>query len=342
MIAGFAILCSLLSVPATAPAARATLVVVVGAPGEAEFGQQFDRWASRWSDAASRAQAKFVAPKDKPQLKAAIDVESTEAVQPLWIVLIGHGTFDGSEAKFNLVGDDLSATELAEWLKPLTRPVALIDCTSASAPFLNKLSGDKRVVITATRSGSEIQFARFGDYISTAITDSSADLDKDGQTSLLEAFIAASHRTQEFYKQQGRLATEHALLDDNADALGVSADWFQGIRATRAARDGAPIDGPRANQWHLIRIPAEADMSAEIRARRDALELQVEALRQKKHSLSESDYYAQLDDLLLQLARLYHGTETQRLPDQANHENQKSSDHGGGTKPAGAAPANTR
>ena len=189
---------------------------------------------------------------DKTRLRLTLAAEIAEPSRPLWLVLLGHGTFDGHDAKFNLRGEDFSDTELAQWLRPCVRPLAVIDCSSASAPFLNRLSGKNRVIITATRSGSEIQYSRFGDYISSSIADPAADLDKDGQTSLLEAFLTASSRTAEFYKREGRLATEHSLLDDNGDGLGISADWFDGLRPTHAARNGAPLDGPYANQWHLI------------------------------------------------------------------------------------------
>jgi hypothetical protein len=220
-------------------------------------------------------------------------------------VLIGHGTYDGREAKFNLRGPDFSDAELAQWLSPVKRPLAVINCASASGPFLKKLAGPNRVVVTATRAGSENNFARFGEHLSEAVVDPGADLDKDGQTSLLEAFIAASHRVEEFYKEDARLATEHALLEDNGDGLGIPADWFQGTRATKSAKDGAPLDGLRAHQWHLKLSDAEKALPAEFRAKRDALELEVEALRAKKASLGEADYYARLEKLLLQLARLY-------------------------------------
>ena len=104
-------------------------------------------------------------------------------------MLIGHGTFDGREAKFNLRGPDVTDVELADWLLPFKRPVVVINCASASGPFINRLSGANRVVVTATKSGNEINFARFGQYIAEAIADPRADLDKDGQVSLLEAFL---------------------------------------------------------------------------------------------------------------------------------------------------------
>jgi len=297
---------------------RPTVLVVVGAEGERGFGLAFTSWAERWAGAVERGSAEFVqiggqgddgaaanAPTDKERLQAALAAEVKKADAPLWVVLVGHGTHDGRESKFNLRGPDVTDQELAEWLKPCTRPLAVINCSSASAPFLKTLAGKGRVVITATRSGSEVNFSRFGDYLSRSIADAGADLDKDGQTSLLEAFIAASHRTEEFYKQEARLATEHALLDDNGDALGIPASWFQGTRATKSARDGAPLDGLRAHQWHLVLSQSEQLMPAELRAQRDKLELEVEALRARKASMPDADYYAKLEPLLLKLSRLY-------------------------------------
>jgi hypothetical protein len=181
----------------------------------------------------------------------------------------------------------------------------VIDCSSASAPFLNRLSGPGRVVITATRGGSEGEYARFGEYLSAAVADPAADLDKDGETSLLEAFLAASHNVNEFYKSAARIATEHALLDDNGDRLGVSADWFEGVRAKRAAKDGAAPDGAAAHRWRLLLSPADLAMTPEQRARRDRLEVEIESLRARKATLAEAAYYAQLEPLLLRLARLY-------------------------------------
>jgi hypothetical protein len=308
--------------PTSRPAAdvHPTVVVVLGAEGSAEYGPEFARSADRWAAAAKQASARYVEvgrdatakEDDKARLKSILDAEVAKDAAPLWLVLIGHGTFDGREAKFNLRGPDVSDQELADWLKPCHRPLAVIDCSSSSAPFLNKLSGEGRVIITATQSGNEIHFARFGDQMSAAIADPSADLDKDGQTSLLEAYLAASHRVDEFYKQAGRLATEHALLDDNGDARGTPATFFQGTRAARAAKDGTPLDGPRAHQWHLVMSATEQAMPPELRARRDALELKIEALRAKKATLAEADYYAQLDALLLELARLYTSSPTTR------------------------------
>jgi len=298
--------------PAASPE-QAKLIVAVGAPGEDEFGTAFLEWAGQLEAAAKRGGVDClligtrtndpISAREKLQLALANEAKETTA--ELWLVLIGHGTFDGKEGKFNLRNLDVSATELASWLQPLRRPLAVIDTTSASAPFLNKLSGSNRVVITATRSGNEINFARFGKFFAQACASAEADLDKDGQTSLLEAFLMASRQLKEFYSNEGRLMTEHALLDDNGDGLGTPPDWFRGIRATKTARDGSALDGLRAHQFHLVRSEAEMKLSPEVRARRDELELTIAALRTEKKTLSEDEYYQKLEALLLELARLY-------------------------------------
>ena len=136
-------------------------------------------------------------------------------------MLIGHGTFDGKTTKFNLRGPDVTAADLARWLKPFSRPLVVVDTTSCSAPLINTLSGSNRVVVTATRSGYEENFTHFGHFLAEALSDPEADLDKDHQVSLLEAFLTAARQTAEFYKTEGRIATEHALLDDNGDGLGT-------------------------------------------------------------------------------------------------------------------------
>ena len=224
---------------AAAPEAaeRSTVIVVTGAPGEPEFAPDFALQIEAWSKASGEAGAKYVniggSDADRERLKSALEAEAKSGPGELWLVLIGHGTFDGKEAKLNLRGPDVSATELTEWLKPFQRPLAVIDTTSSSAPFLAKLAAPKRVIVSATRSGNEQNYARFGKFLAEALGDSQSDLDKDGQVSLLECFLSASHRTTEFYKTEGRLATEHALIDDNGDGLGTPADWFRGVHAVK-------------------------------------------------------------------------------------------------------------
>ena len=224
-------------------------------------------------------------------------------------MLIGHGTYDGREAKFNLRGPDVTDVELGQWLAPFKRPIVVIDCASSSGPFINRLSAAGRVVVTATKSGSELNYARFGQYLAEAIADPRADLDKDGQVSLLEAFLTASGRVEDYYRTHAQLATEHALIDDTGDRLGTPASWFRGVRATKRAKDGAQLDGLRAHQLHLLSSNREQNMPAESRRRRDQLELSIAVLRDRKNKLSEDDYYSQLEMLMVELAKLYRAGE---------------------------------
>jgi hypothetical protein len=297
---------------------RPTVLVVIGAAGAPEYGEQFAEWADRWEQAADRGGASCVrigddsptGTTDRDRLKGFFSAEPKDSTAPLWFVLLGHGTFDGRSAKFNLRGPDVSAGDVAGWLEPFRRPVAVIACSASSAPWINGLSRPGRVIVTATRSGYEQSFARFGDYLSSTIADPAVDLDKDGQTSLLEAFLSASRQTAEFYQAEARLTSETALIDDNGDGLGTPAAWFRGIHATRRARDGAVPDGTPAHQWHLIRTAAEDNMPPELRARRDELEQAIAKLRAAKNETTDEDaHYAQLEPLLIELARLYAGLE---------------------------------
>lgn len=305
---------------------RASVIIVVGAPGEQEFGSNFVRQASLWQKACEQANLHQVTiglstptgTNDYDDLKQALQLEPREGSAELYLVLIGHGTFDSKEARFNLRGPDVSATELATWLQPFRRPLAVIDTSSSSAPFLNKLSATNRVIITATRSGNEQNFSRFGQYFAEAITNPDADLDKDGQVSLLEAFLIASRRTTEFYKVEGRIATEHALLDDNGDGLGTQADWFRGLRAVKAPKEKAAVDGTLAQQFHVVRSYAENRLTEEQRKKRDEIEHAVFRHREKKGKIPDDQYYRDLEKMLLELARLYETNSASVAPSNAS------------------------
>jgi hypothetical protein len=295
-----------------------TLILVVGAPGEPAYGEQFSAWAELWKQAAAKGglrvrvigQDEAASPDDRTRFLTILSEEVSRPAGELWLVFIGHGTYDGRAAKFNLRGPDLSAEELAAALKPCKRPLVVIQCASASGPFLPALSAPGRVIITATRSGYEVNFARFGGYLARALADPAADLDHDGQVSLLEAFLLAARQVDQFYRDQGRLTTEHALLDDNGDGLGTPPEWFQGVRAVKTPEKGKSADGVRAHQMILARGQSEQGLRAEARARRDELEQELSALRLKKAEMKEDDYYSKLEKIMVETARLYSDQQT--------------------------------
>lgn len=286
-------------------------LLVVGTAGSPEYGNQFDAWADRIENAARSTQASLerLDPTEDQavRLESAIARAAVKTDEVLWIVWIGHGSFDGEDAKWNLEGPDVSARELSEWLAPLERPLALVLCSSSSGAFLPRLSAPGRVLVSATKSGEEYSFSRFGDGLSLALCGTagdSADLDKDDQVSLLEAFLFASARAEEFYAREARLATEHALLDDNADSRGTPATWFRGVRCVEKAVAGQRPDGARAHQIHWRESAQERSLDPKLRAERDRLELAIETLRTERETLGDAAYFDALEALALELARL--------------------------------------
>ncbi len=291
----------------------ADLIIVLGAPGTEEYGKAFASAAQAWERAGRKGEAKLTvigredgSGSDFKTLETSIAEAGMEGSGPLWIVLLGHGTFDGRTAKFNLRGKDLSAVQLSDWLKESARPVAIINCSSSSAPFIKKLTKPGRVVMTGTKSGSEDSYARFGEFLAKSINAPESDLDRDGATSLLEAFLAATKGVEEFYEKEGRIATEQSLVDDNGDGFGTPAKWFRGVRAVKKAKDDAEADGLRAHQFHLVPSEADKALPPEIRKERDALEAKLFALRANKESMEMDRYYLALEHLARQLASLYH------------------------------------
>ena len=199
----------------------------------------------------------------------------------------------------------MSSEELAKAIEFSKARWRIFVCASCSAPFINALSGPDRVIVTATKSGSEQNYSRFAEYFSQSISAPTADLDHDGSVSILEAFIVASRNLSNWYSEEGRLASEQALIDDNGDKRGTPASFFRGVRAAKAPADGMQLDGRLANRV-FVNSPAEvASLTLEQKARAADIEQQIDALRDSKSKLSEDVYYAQLEPLLVELAQLF-------------------------------------
>jgi hypothetical protein len=208
--------------------------------------------------------------------RIATDAKPTDAVV---LMLIGHGTFDG-DYKFNLPGPDISAAELAALLNkiPATRQL-VVNMTSASGGSTEALKKDNRIVITATKTGTEKNATVFARFWAEALRDPSADLDKNGTVSALEAFQFAERKTKAFYDDLKRIATEHPMLQDNARAAA-----FPVARLTAAT---------------MVTDPAKKALQA----RRDELESQIDQLKYQKALMPADQYKAQLSKLLLDLAK---------------------------------------
>ena len=309
-----AALIALLIAPGEVAARDYFTLVVSGASGGPEYAERHDRWRSGLV-AALRAQPGFrddhllvLAETPAPGIGRATGEGVRGAVRELaarmdeqsvlFVLLLGHGTFDGREAKFNLVGPDLAAAEWAALVERLPGQLVFVNTTAASAPFLASLAGADRVVITATESPVQRYATVFPEFLVRAFVDAASDFDRNGRVSVWEAFLYASAGVRRWYQERGRLATERALLDDTGDGRGVDAGNGEGgppAGLAAAVYVGAGVDDVSAGPG------GELDRLA---ARRAALDVEVAELRAVRESMLPERYAAELERLLLELARV--------------------------------------
>jgi hypothetical protein len=214
------------------------------------------------------------------------------------LVLIGHGSFDGVDYKFNLVGPDISGAELAALCNQIpSRRQLIVNTTSSSGGSIPALERPGRAIIAATKTGTEKNATVFGRYWVEALHDPTADLDKNESVSALEAFQYADRKTATFYDSQKRLATEHAVFEDTGKG--------QPVRA--ASPEGG--EGHFLATFTLLRIGA-AQRAANDPAKRDLLskkeelEQKIDTLKYQKAAMAEDDYKKQLTEALVELARV--------------------------------------
>ena len=287
-------------------------LVVSGASGGPQYVEQYSAWRQTLV-AGLRDQPGFrddhlivlgetpgpgVGRASREGVEAAVDAlrRRMAADAQLLVVLIGHGTDDGVDARFNLVGSDLSAADWRRLLDSLPGRTVFVNTTASSLPFVRRLARDGRVVIAATGSPAQRYDTVFPRFFVAAVGDPASDADKDGRVSVWEAFASASARVRRWYQQEGRLATERAVLDDSGDGIGADAD-----------RPGA--DGRLAASLYFgagVEQPAAAadPALAPLVARREALEAGVAAHRARKSALPQAEYAPELERLLVELARV--------------------------------------
>jgi hypothetical protein len=216
----------------------------------------------------------------------------------LVLILIGHGSFDGEVYKFNLVGPDLSAPDLAAALDKIPAKRQLVaDTTSCSGGALPALEHNGRAVIAATKTGTEKNATVFARYWVEALEDPSSDTDNSGSVSALEAFTYADRKTADFYTTQKRLATEHAVFNDTG--LG------EGVRAVAPnSREGALMTSLTVIRLEGNQAVAADPARKDLLARKEELEQQIDALKFQKAAMDPDDYKKQLTAALLELARV--------------------------------------
>lgn len=287
-------------------------IIIKGASGEASYAKQFDDWTRQLENILSvrfgfpekqlllltetpKSAAELPATAQQVRLTFGSLKSSLASQNILFVFFIGHGSFDGKEAKFNLVGPDLSSTEYSNLLASLpTKRIVIFNLSSASGEFIKSISAKGRVVVTATRNGQEQNATHYPEFLLKALDAEDVDTDQDGHVSILEAFNYANRLTAEFFTRAGRLASEHALIDDNGDGVGrEKADASEGLLARATYLDSLNVEEAAANA-------ATAKMLRE----RTRLEGEIEELISKKSSLPEADYEATLEKLFIELAKI--------------------------------------
>ncbi len=286
--------------------ARTYFVTISGLGGEPDYEQRFTATANdldrilKTSGGDIRVVTLTGADATRIRVEETLQTVAREAKpdDDFVLVLIGHGSYDGSEYKFNLPGPDLAATELADLCNriPAKRQL-VVNTTSASGGSIAALSKPGRAVIAATKSGTEKNATVFARYWVEALRDPTADVNKNDTISALEAFQYATSKTAAFYDSQKRLATEHAVFEDTGKGDPVrapSADTGEGLLLSNFAlvRFG---DAQKA-----FSDPAKRDLLA----KKEELEQKIDSLKYQKAAMAEDDYKQQLTSALVDLARI--------------------------------------
>jgi hypothetical protein len=306
------VLAGLLVLSGRAAAGERYALVVTGASGGPQYAEKYDEWRSSFVQLLQGplgysedhvlllAEEEFAGAQKatRENVRAAFaDLRKRVSKDDvLLVVLVGHGSgADAGEAKFNLVGPDLSAREWADLVKPVQGRLVFINAASGSFPFIEELSAKGHIVITANDSAAQQYETVFPQFLVDGLKSEAADLDKNGRVSVWEAFAFISARVKEWYDQRAQLPTEHPVLDDDGDGVGrqVDDDGADGMLAkvTYLQADAPIEDTGNPQRTALLRRRAE-------------LNTQLEELRARKNTMSPDDYENALEKLLLELARI--------------------------------------
>ena len=292
------LLLSALSLPAAT-----FYLTMAGLGGEPDYTQRFKMWADDIDGSLKKAGGDVnVTTLNAPQLaqirtRFAEIARQAKPTDSLVVILIGHGTYDGHDYKFNIPGPDLTGTELATLLDrvPAQRQL-VVNMTSCSGGSIEQLRRPNRIVIAATKTGSEKNATNFARYFAEALREPAADTDKNESVSALEAFRYAQAKTTEFFDTQKRLATEHSVIEDTGKGTGertVTTDNGQGKLAA---------------SFTVVRLGANAAAARDPNKRplldkKEQLEQSIEKLKFEKAAMPAPEYKRQLTELLLELAK---------------------------------------
>jgi hypothetical protein len=281
--------CGLLLLLPLVSKAELYVVVIEGLGGDAVYAEQFAKQVAAVSDASktlTTTDRLQVFPAPSVTREKVLDYFTTlagriTANDRLAVYLIGHGSYDDYDYKFNIAGPDLTGGDLAEALNGLPGSNQLVvNTSSASGALADSLVNEERMLILATRSGVERHATKFGNYFAAALSDPGADLDKNQVVSAGEAYRFAERQVDDYFERNGQLATEHSRMEgDRADQFSLAS-----LRDSRPSQDDEVLSG-------LI-------------ARRNALNGQLDELRLSRDELTAEGYQSASLQLLLELAQV--------------------------------------
>jgi hypothetical protein len=281
-------------------------ITVAGLGGEPDYEQRFAAQAKDVNGilggSGGEVQIHTLSGKEatRERLRAVMGkvTSSAKADDALVVMLIGHGSFDGTDYKLNLPGPDITASEIASLMDrvPATRQL-VVNMTSSSGGAVGWLQKKGRVVISATKTGTEKNATVFARYWVEALRDAAADADKNETVSALEAFRYADRKTSEFYETQKRLATEHPVLEDTGQGEGQRAPSVENGQ------------GLLASAFPLVRMGAAQKAAADptkrkLLDRKEQLESEIDRLKYEKAAMPLEEYRKKLSAFLLELAQV--------------------------------------
>ena len=280
--------------------ADSSALILTGVAGSPEHAEKFTKWteATRKAlvDKFGFSADRVIVLSDKKTAQAEIKAafvtlkQQLKAGDTFFLFFIGHGSGEG-EYKFNISGPDFTAEDYSKLLSTLTvGRIVIVNGTSSSGGAIEALAGKNRVIVTATRSGQEGNDTVFYEHFIDALNNPAADEDKDQKISVWEAFKYASAGVERFYKEEGRLVTEHPQLSDNgAEKVGPTAKEPPLLARSTSFQ----VDRPRVSNDPKVQA---------LLNEKQEIEKKIEALRLNKGGIPEADYDKMLEELLVQLA----------------------------------------
>ncbi len=300
--------------------AKTTILIIGGSGGIEDYQQKFTSWGARLKHVltvklghpeenvcwmAERSESIETPDRETSLFHIRSEFNELESkmtdVDDLFVFLTGHGSSLRNEPKFQIPGPDLTAGELNRLVSRVNaRRTAVIDTSSSSAGFINILSVPGRIVCTAVKNVNERNAPEFMEFLLQGLEDGSADTNRDGRISILEACGQAASLTDAWYTGEGNLATEHALMDDNGDGRGTRLP----IVLNESESDPGS-DGHNAANCFLKEHSFSPDTPPELIKHYLSVLETIGAWKKQKNGMDGKDYYAQLEALLIEAAKAH-------------------------------------